>query len=325
MHASGVISSGSCGGTSTALTGSTSCTNSSTYGAVLESFANNLQWNSGSVSGGDVTSPTLTATNVNDPAAANGQTFNTTWDAVGLPISVTGSALELADNYVDLWNANLGEYMSPRGAAAARFEGDFDSQPDGSAGSPGDYLLGSGATTCPVSGCPTVTSASGPAVNGNAITIGSSVALSSFGFRIQSADNSAFDVVIDLYDASGNYISQVTYDNLTVSSQSNGYLCSTLAIGNGQNAPVACNTAPFVMVSSPTGVYSFAVYTTPTSGGTDNGGFFIDSFSFNEMSVPEPGSLLLAGAGLASMIAFARRRNRRQALGNIGAKAIDEA
>ncbi len=69
------------------------------------------------------------------------------------------------------------------------------------------------------------------------------------------------------------------------------------------------------MVTTSGGVSSFAVYTTQTNGSPDNGGFFLDTFYFDQASdVPEPGSLLLAGAGLASMIVFARRRNRRQTL-----------
>jgi hypothetical protein len=310
MQANGVISTASCGG-SVALTASTTCSNSATYGSVLETFSDNLQWNAAN----DVTSPTLSATNANDPAMANGVMYDTTWDAVSLPISVTGSELELADNYIEV--KKFSNWVNPTGSHPQIYEGTFDSQPDTSGattpGTPGDYLLGSGAITgnTPTSGLPA-----------NAITISSTVPLSNFGFRIASEDYTSFDVVIQLYGLGNTPIGSP----LTVSNLGGGGLCPTLAVTAGQPNPVACNTAPFVMVTSGVGVYSFAVYTTQTTGSADNGGFFLDTFSFDEeTAVPEPGSLLLAGAGLASTIALIRRRNRRQALGHIGAKSIDKA
>ncbi len=169
MQASGVISTMSCGGTY-ALTASATC-GGSTYQDVLEQFQDSLQWNSSN----DITSPTLSATNINDPAMANGGVYNTTWDAVDLPISVTGSSLELADNYLDV---QRGTHWSPAtGSHAQTFGGNFDTQPDnsgfaagtpGASGTPGDYLLGSNSSS--------------------PITIASTAPLSSFGFRIESED-----------------------------------------------------------------------------------------------------------------------------------------
>jgi hypothetical protein len=290
LHASGVIAV-SCGGASV-LTASTTCSNSATYGSILETFSNDLQWNAAN----DIVSPTLTATNASDPASANGGLYNTTWDAVGLPISVTGSDIGLADNYIQVKKFN--NWVTPTTPGPQIYEGMFDSQPDASAGSPGDYLIGSG--------------------NGSAITIASTNPLdplSSFGFRISTQDYTSFDVVIQLYGATGNAIGSP----LVVSNLGGGGLCTNLAAAT----PVPCNTAPFIQVTTGGGVYSFSVYTTQTDGQADTGPFFLDTFYYS--GAPEPGSLLLAGAGLASMIAFARRRNGRKALGHVGAETVDKA
>ncbi len=322
MMASGVISTMSCGGTY-ALTASATC-GDTTYQAVLEQFSNNLQWNAGS----DILSPTLTdAPGSTFAPMANGteSTSLTTWDAVSLPISVTGSSLELADNYVNV--ARGATHWSPAGTTNPQTAPyNFNSQQAtntsgfapgtvGASGTPGDYLLGSGVNLA----APLNTTSSTPA---DAITLASTAPLSSFGFRVESATYTSFDVVIQLYGSGGlsDPLGTETFTNL-----SGGGTCATL--GTTVPGPTACNTAPFVMVTSPTGVYSFTVYTTQANGSADNGGFFLDSFSFNEepTDVPEPASLLLAGAGLMSMVAFARRRNRRQALGYIGAKSIDKA
>ena len=308
MQASGVIAV-SCGGTS-ALTSSTVCSNNATYGNILETFGNDyLQWNGAN----DIASPTLTATNPSDPALANGVMYDTTWDAVGLPFTVTGSELDLADNYIEILKGT--KYVPPVGSHPQIYEGTFNSQPGVSAGTPGDYLLGSGGTT-------------GGTTNGglpaDAITIASTGnALSSFGFRISSSEYTSFDAVIQLYDQNGDAIgTPLTYSNL-----GGGGLCPTLAVTPGQPTPVACNTAPFIQVTTGAGVYSFSVYTTQTNGQADNGGFFLDTFyyAFQTSGVPEPGSLLLAGAGLVSMVALGRRRNGRQALGHVGAETIDKA
>ena len=102
----------SCGGT-TALPGTTTCSNSLSYSTVLQTFSLDLQWNSAS----DVTSPTLSATNPSDPASASGAAYNTTWDSVGLPVilGISGSMLELTDNYVDVQRGvelEAGEHVS---------------------------------------------------------------------------------------------------------------------------------------------------------------------------------------------------------------------
>ena len=285
----------SCGGTS-ALGASTVCSNSQTYGTVLQTFALNLQWNNSA----NQTSGTLAATDINAPASANGMAYNTTWNSVGLPImlAMSGTAMELADNYVNVQRSS--KWVLPTGSYPQPFEGTFDAQPNAGAGTPGDYLLGS-ANQTPI------------AIK----TTPSSVFLSGFGFRIASQDLTAFDVAIQLLDFSGNVIETMNVGNYPVlgnlSGGGNG--CTTLA-AQFPNAPVPCNTAPFIAVLPGNGVAGFSVMTTSTSGGADLGGFYIDTFYFNGYStdpVPEPASVLLTGIGFASLVAFARRRNRRQA------------
>jgi hypothetical protein len=248
-----------------------------------------LEWNSSAA----VVSGTLSATNSNDPAAANGMAYNTTWDSIGMPsiLAITGQALELADNYVDVKKGS--KWLPPTGSYAQTFEGTFNSQPNTGASTPGDYLLGS--------------------ANANAITIQSTAnnsALTSFGFRIASQDLTSFDVVINLLDVNGNVIQTLNASNYSAlgNLSGGGNQCTSLAA----SPPVPCNTAPFIAVMpSQSNVFGFTVVTTNTSGGADAMGFYMDTLYYNQL--PEPASLLLTGIGFASLLALHRRRKRRQA------------
>ncbi len=239
-----------------------------------------VQWNS------------LYATNPSDPVNfTSGLTYNTTsapWDTslAGVNIQVTGQDARVAVNYADVpetfgsqtyWVPATNVSNSP-----FAFSGQFNAQPNTNAGSPGDYLVGSAQPSGGGSAPPLVISA-----NQN---------LTMFGFRISSVTMSSFQLTIDLFtspNGAGTPAEILTY-NLT-----NGGNCSGLISSQPTMAPTPCNNAPFVAVN-PTGQYkSFSVST------NDPTGFYLDTF---DLQLPEPGAMLLSGAGLLALAYLIRKR-----------------
>jgi hypothetical protein len=121
-----------------------------------------------------------------------------------------------------------------------------------------------------------------------------------FGFRIQGASNPNFTVTINLYasaDGTGPILQTLTTPLLSANPQTNSLNCAAMTT----NPPGVCNTAPFIWVSTTGSVKSFTIATSDASG------FYLDALELT--TVPEPGTLLCAGAGLLGL-AYAIRRRR---------------
>lgn len=235
---------------------------------------------------------TLYATNPSDPVNfSTGLTYNTTsapWDTslAGVNIQVTGQDARVAVNYADMPEVyNSQTYWVPSSSVANSpysFTGQFNSQPDAGSGSPGDYLVGSAQPSGGGSAAPLVISANQP--------------LTMFGFRISAVTMTSFQLTVDLFtsaNGAGAPAEILTY-NLT-----NGGNCSGLISSSPTTAPTPCNNAPFVAIN-PTGQYrSFSVST------SDPTGFYLDGF---DLELPEPGAMLLSGAGLIGLAYLIRRK-----------------
>jgi hypothetical protein len=226
----------------------------------------------------------------------NGNSYPATWYASGyMNVSISGSSLIRADDYA-LVHTGMGWASIPCCAVPHAFTGGFDSAPDTNypgytPGSFGEGLLGS--------------------YNAGSFVIGSTLALSSFGFRIASITDQNFTVTIDLF---GSTNGTGSYQQLTVSSAlgggaiSGGGNCAGLSTLGSNGNPTPCNNAPFIYVStagSTVGwVHSFSIQTSDTSG------FYIDALDLLE--APEPTTMLVTGGSLL-MLALLIRRKRTAA------------
>jgi hypothetical protein len=256
-----------------------SATSNACGASYLNTFAT-LQWNS------------LSATNSSDPVNFyNGLNYNTTsapWDTslAGVNIAVTGTEARTAVNYADIPETFGGTTYWVNSANVANspyaFTGQFNSQPNAGAGSPGDYLVGS-AGSAP-------------------LIISANQALAMFGFRISTASLTSFQVTIDLF--TGPSGTGTPAEVLTLSLGGGGS-CAGLIASTPTTAPVPCNNAPFVTINPSAQYRSFSVTT------NDPDGFYLDSFA---LDVPEPGAMLLSGIGLLSL-AYAIRRKRTSPAG----------
>ncbi len=218
-----------------------------------------------------------------NPLASGPWTYQTPGQGLGigltLPFDYSGNTNTLmrVDNFATYFDSRVGLWKvynsngSPYQNYAA-YQGMFDAQPDAGAGTPGDHLIASAAGL-------------------GAIEIDFSRGISGIMFRISTPTSGDVNATISAYAVKHPTSLDIPILTYRVVATDAAGLCAGLA--NGFNAPVPCNSAPWIGIEGGNGRIQSVIVSTGDIA-TYIGNFYLD----DSFAGPEPGSFVLLGSAL---------------------------
>jgi len=209
-----------------------------------------------------------------------------------LPYNYSGDTQTLArfDNFVTYYDATAG-YWKGAGSFGSPYygygiyQGMFDSQPNASAGTPGDHLIGSGAGL-------------------GAIEMDFARGISGVMFRISTPTTGDVNATISAYAVEHPTALDVPIMVYRINATNAAGVCASL--NNGSHAPVPCNVAPWIGIEGGNNqIRSVIVSSADRSTYISN--FYLDDTD----TAPEPATFALFGSALMGLVVVAKRRAAR--------------